>query len=111
MPSDDGLKAKVAVMLEDLEAVPTAAIDKVFRFARQARKDSFFPSTGELMAAWREVKADYERRKAEIETRKRLRELPEYYPPELAKDARAYILNPTVEGLARLREKYPSAGF
>lgn len=111
MPTDEGLKAKVAVMLEDLDCIPTAAIDKCFRVARLARKDSFFPSTGEIMRAWQEVKADYERRKEALDTRKRLRALPEHYPADLAKDTRDYISNSTPEGLARLREKYPHAGF
>lgn len=109
-PEDIGMKAKISLFLEDLEEIPTQAMDKVFRVARQ-RKPGFFPTTGDLMLAWKDVKAEHEHQKEIQETRKSARALPEYYPESLATDSSAYIRDPTPEKLAELRRKYPTAGF
>ena len=108
IPDDKGLKAKIAVCLEDLTGIPTQALDAVFRGARQ-RKAGFFPSTGELLLAWKDVKAGHDRNVEEQERNQKA--LPEHYDADMARDARMYVIDPTPERLKSLQEKYPNAGF
>lgn len=110
-PDGNGLKAKIGVFLEDLIEVPNQWVDDAFRTARRNRSDSFFPSTGEILKVWGDIKADLERQKQEEDTRNQLKALPEYYPESLATDSSAYIRDPTPEKLAELKRKYPTAGF
>lgn len=109
-PEAIGMKAKIALFLEDLDEIPTQAMDKVFRVARQ-RKPGFFPTTGDLMLAWKDVKADHEHQKEIRATQQFVKALLEHYPESLAKDSSDYIRDPTPEKLVELRRKYPTAGF
>ena len=107
-PDTNGMAAKIGVCLEDLSEIPTLALDAVFRTARQ-RKAGFFPSTGELLMAWMDVKAEHNRK---VEASKRQQNaLPEHYDADMARDARLYVIDRTPERLKKLQEKYPSAGF
>ena len=109
-PEAIGMKAKIALFMEDLEGIPTQALDKVFRVGRQ-RKPGFFPTTGDLLLAWKDVKADHEHQVELQRTQQSMKALPEHYPSGLAIDARDYINSPTPEKLQKLKEKYPTAGF
>jgi hypothetical protein len=107
VPGDDGLKTKSLVLCEDLEDIPDNELDHCFRQARLNRNDSFFPSTGQIITAW-DARSAAIRREKENNAPKMIGEPT---PEGISTDVRDYIKRPTPEKLAKLREKYPNAGF
>jgi hypothetical protein len=108
-PGDEGLITKALVFCEDLDDIPTEELDYCFRQARISRADSFFPSTGEIVAEWGHRQAEIVRLREKEE--KQSLQLPEPAPLDMAKDCTEYMLRPTPEKLENLRNKYPNAGF
>ena len=108
-PGNDGLTTKALIFCEDLEDIPTSELDHCFRQARIDSNDSFFPSTGKVMAAWDNRSAEIVRLR-DAEEKENLT-LPEPAPEEMAADCNDYIKDPTPEKLEVLRAKYPNAGF
>ena len=110
-PEAMGMKIKIALFLEDLEGIPTPALDKVFRVARQ-RKAGFFPTTGDLMLAWADIKAAMEREVDSVKQRQKA--LPKPFDPELvAKFKTIPLMAPEdrVREYDLLHTKYPLAGY
>ena len=111
-PNENGMKAKTAVFIEDLTDIPTQELDAVFRLSRQ-RKAGFYPSTGELLLAWKDIKADNERNK-ESQDRNEQKALPKPFDPELvAKFKTIPLLAPRerIKEYEALHIKYPLAGY